>query len=283
MQEKLLNGKILSEEIKSKIAEKVCEMNIKPKLAIVLIGNNEASKVYVRNKQKAANQVGIDCEVFALNEDCAEQDVRDLIKKLNEDVEVNGIVLQLPLPKHLNVENLIDVISPEKDVDCFTSLNTADLYRTYKPKLFPATPSGIVYMLKKSLGKLEGKHVVVVGRSNIVGKPLFAMLMAENCSVTLLHSKSENIKEISKTADVLVVACGCPKLVDEEWVKEGAVVIDVGINRCDGVLCGDVDFERVKNIVSYISPVPGGVGPMTVCELMHNVYEAHILRKKAGK
>lgn len=272
---KLLDGKALSLEIKNRLKEKVTEFkqkyNKEISLAVILVGENPASKIYVNNKIKSAEYVGIKSISLKLPEDSSQKEVEELILSLSNDDNIDGILVQLPLPKHLDEDYLLNLIPVSKDVDGFTETNSGKLSQS-KECILPCTPAGIIELIKNENIELSGKNAVVIGRSNIVGKPIANLLLKENCTVTICHSKTNNIAEFSKQADVLVVAIGKPCFVTSEMVKDGAVVIDVGINRTENGLKGDVDFESVKDKASFITPVPGGVGPMTIAMLMKNTY-----------
>ena len=273
----IIDGKKISTEIKDETRDKVAELKAAGKeisLAVVQVGDNPASCVYVRNKKKACEYVGIKSVSHELPEETTEAELLELIDKLNNDDTINGILVQLPLPAHMDENKVIDAISPYKDVDGFHLMNVGAL-STGQNGFISCTPYGIIQLLKRSGIEIAGKHCVVIGRSNIVGKPMSILLLRENGTVTVVHSKTKNMKEITKQADILVVAIGKPKFVDETFVKEGAVVIDVGINRDeDNKICGDVDYDKVFDKVSAITPVPGGVGPMTIAMLMNNCLEA---------
>ncbi len=271
---KIIDGRALAVELRSEVAQKVAAHDLKPNLAVVLVGNDEASLIYDRNKQKAAQEVGMDCHIYHLEENITEVELLELIDQLNEDVRVNGILVQLPLPKHINTLNILTRISPEKDVDGFNPYNAGLLLNNSPYAVVPATPKGILYMLERVFSDLSGKKAVVIGRSNIVGKPLAALLLNHNCTVTVVHSKTLDTESIVAQADIVIAACGKPKIVTENWIKPGACVIDVGINRINGKICGDVDFDNVQLKAGYITPVPGGVGPMTIAMLLLNTYEA---------
>lgn len=269
----IIDGKKISQEIKDELKEKVAAMAKEGKkvaLAVIQVGNDPASSVYVRNKKKACEYIGIESLSYELPQETTEEELVALIEKLNADTKVNGILVQLPLPKHINEEKIIQTISPDKDVDGFHMQNVGALCTGGKGYV-SCTPLGIITLLKRSGIEIAGKRCVVMGRSNIVGKPMAMLLLRENGTVTICHSKTQDMKEITKQADILVVAIGKPKFVDETYVKEGAVVIDVGIHRnAENKLCGDVDFDRVAPHTSAITPVPGGVGPMTIAMLMNN-------------
>lgn len=276
----LIDGKAISLRLHEELAAKILMMEQKPVLAVIVVGDNPASAVYVRNKQKAAQKVGIECRVMKFSDDVTQAELENLIEKLNTDKDVNGIIIQQPLPKNLDVAKLLNLLSPSKDVDGFSPLNLGLLMTGSPQSILAATPKGIMYLLRETGVDLVGKHAVVIGRSNIVGKPMAQMLLNADCTVVIAHSKTKNLAEIVSGADVIVAACGVPNLVKVDWVKEGAVVIDVGINSVEGKLCGDVEFAEVKNKASYITPVPGGVGPMTVAMLLQNTYEAALLQSQ---
>ena len=269
----IIDGKKISQEIKDELKEKVAAMAKEGKkvaLAVIQVGNDPASSVYVRNKKKACEYIGIESLSYELPKETTEEELVALIGKLNADAGVNGILVQLPLPEQINEEKIIQTISPDKDVDGFHMQNVGALCTGGKGYV-SCTPLGIITLLKRSGIEIAGKRCVVMGRSNIVGKPMAMLLLRENGTVTICHSKTQDMKEITKQADILVVAIGKPKFVDETYVKEGAVVIDVGIHRnAENKLCGDVDFDKVAPHTSAITPVPGGVGPMTIAMLMNN-------------
>ena len=275
----IIDGKAISKQIKDELrdeVEKLTEAGINACLAVIQVGNDPASTVYVNNKKKACAYVGINSRSYELPEDTSEQTLLDLVQKLNEDPEVNGILVQLPLPKQIDEDKVIRTISPDKDVDGFHPLNMGRLWAG-NPIMVPSTPAGIMEMFKEYGIDLEGKRAVVIGRSNIVGKPMAQLLLAKNATVTLTHSRTHHLPKIARRADILVVAIGRAKFVTADFVKEGAVVIDVGMNRDEnGKLCGDVDFDSVAPLASHITPVPGGVGPMTVTMLMEQTYEAAV-------
>ena len=267
---KLLNGKEVSNYIKKDVKREITKLNIKPSLTVIVVGDNPASTVYVRNKEKACAQVGIESIVHRLPEDTSEESLLALINLLNNDPSVDGILVQLPLPDHIDANTVLQAIDPKKDVDGFTAVNTGRLWLG-DYVLTPCTAMGIIELLDYYSIDIEGKNCVVMGRSNIVGKPIAALLLERNATVTMCHSKTRNLNEFTKNADVLIVAIGKSKFVTEDMIKDGAVVIDVGINRGeDGKLCGDVDFENVAEKTSVITPVPNGVGPITVAMLMKN-------------
>lgn len=269
----IIDGKMLSlklkEEMKGRIAQ-MKEEGIVPKLVVVLVGNDSASQVYVRNKHKSCGEVGIESEVITMPEETTQQELLEVVECLNQDNSVDGILVQLPLPKQIDEKTVLRAIRPDKDVDGFHPVNVG-LLSIGDECFAPATPSGIVVMLKEYGIEIAGKHCVIVGRSNIVGKPMAALMLKENATVTVCHSKTNNLAEITRQADILIVATGRRNTVTADMVKEGVVVIDVGMNRNElGKLCGDVDFENVKEKASFITPVPGGVGPMTITELLES-------------
>ena len=273
----ILDGKKLSNEIIEELkvrCDELKEKGIKPKFAVIMVGNDKASQIYVKNKRKACEKVGIECVEYFLDEDIQQKELIDKIKELNSDNTIHGILLQSPIPKHLNINEAFETISPKKDVDGFNPTNVGKL--CLKQDTFVScTPFGIVKLLDKYDIDLTGKKVTIIGRSNIVGKPLIQCFLNKNATVTVCHSKTEDIKEHTKDADIVVVAIGKPKFLKENMVKKNSVIIDVGINRDDnGKIIGDVDFENVSKKSSYITPVPGGVGPMTIAMLMNNVIKA---------
>ena len=272
----IIEGKTLSLEIKNKVKNEILELKEKenkvPKLAVILVGNNPASIIYIRNKIKACEYVGIKSIVINYD-DIEENELISKIKELNNDVSVSGILVQLPLPKHINDKKIMEAIAPEKDVDGFHPQNIAKLIINSKC-LLPCTPQGIIYMIE-SVTSLDGKNVLIIGRSNIVGKPVALMCLHKNATVTIAHSHTRNLKELSKKADIVISAIGKPKFLTKDYFSENSIIIDVGINRDENnKLCGDVDFDNIKNFVQAITPVPGGVGPMTIAMLMHNTLEA---------
>lgn len=270
----IIDGKVISAEIQEEIKREVELLDKKPGLAVILVGEDPASKVYVNNKEKMCKKLGINSFMYKLSEDTSESELIELIEKLNNDNDVNGILLQHPVPSQINEMNAFCAISPDKDVDGFNIVNRGRL-AVGEDAFVACTPLGIVYMIKHEGIDITGKHCVIIGRSNIVGKPLYELMLKENATVTVCHSKTKGLKEICKTADILVVAIGKPKFVTEDMVKDGAVVIDVGINRIEGKLIGDVDFDNVSKKASYITPVPGGVGPMTIAMLMKNIMKSY--------
>lgn len=271
---KLLDGKALANDILDKLALKVKQLDEAPHLVVIQVGNDPASSVYVRNKERTAKRVGINSETVKLSKHITQDELLEIIDKYNHFTDVNGILVQLPLPKHIDEQVILEAISPVNDVDGFHPLNVGKLNIGQK-QMIPSTPAGIMELLKANHIEIEGKHVVIVGRSNIVGKPLAHLLLEENATVTVAHSRTKDLKQLTKLADILVVAVGQPELITDDYVKAGAIVIDVGINRTDTGLKGDVDFNSVKSKVAAITPVPGGVGPMTIAMLMNQTYQAY--------
>ncbi|MGP0585752.1 bifunctional methylenetetrahydrofolate dehydrogenase/methenyltetrahydrofolate cyclohydrolase FolD [Paenibacillus timonensis] len=269
----IINGKQISEEIRKDLREEVerlAKQGFKPGLAVVLVGEDPASQVYVRNKEKACHELGYYSEVHRLSAETSQEGLLALVDKLNRQSNIHGILVQLPLPKHIDEKAVIDAISAEKDVDGFHPVNVGNLM-IGDDSLLPCTPAGVIELIKRAGVDIAGKHAVVIGRSNIVGKPVSLLLQRENATVTMCHSRTANMKELTQLADILVVAIGRANFVDASYVKPGAVVIDVGMNRLEnGKLAGDVDFESVKEVSGPITPVPGGVGPMTITMLMQN-------------
>lgn len=273
----LIDGKLISQTIKDELKDKVVELKkqgINKCLAVIQVGNDPASSVYVRNKKKGCEYIGIDSLSYELPEETTQDELIKLVEELNNNDKVSGILVQLPLPKHIDEDAVIKAISPLKDVDGFHPQSVGALCIGQKG-FVSCTPAGIIQLLKRSNIDIAGKECVVLGRSNIVGKPMSILMLRENATVTIAHSKTKNLKEVCQRADILIVAIGKPKFVNSEYVKDGAVVIDVGINRDEnGKLCGDVDFADVESKCSAITPVPGGVGPMTIAMLLNNCIEA---------
>ena len=273
MPAKIIDGNKIAKSILENIKYKIKNMKEKPGLALVMVGNNPASEVYVNFKEKDSKEVGFYCERYNLDEKTSEMDLLSLLTKLNNNPKIHGILVQLPLPKQIDEKLITDSILPHKDVDGFTTLNLGSLM-SENEVLAPATARAVIRLIESTGTKIEGKNAVVIGRSNIVGKPVALMLLEKNATVTVCHSRTKNIAEQTKKADILVVAVGKPNLIKKDMVKEGAVVIDVGINRVGNKLIGDVDFESVKDVAGFITPVPGGVGPMTRAMLMQNTLKA---------
>ncbi len=273
----IIDGKKISQEIKDELREQVAklkEQGTNVSLAVIQVGNDPASSVYVRNKKLACEYIGIQSLSYELPEETSEEELVGLVQKLNEDPTVNGILVQLPVPEHINADKIIQTISPDKDVDGFHPQNVGKLVIGERG-FVSCTPAGIIQLLKRSGIEIAGKHCVVIGRSNIVGKPMALLMLRENATVTVAHSKTHNLKEICQNADILIVAIGKPQFITADYVKDGAVVIDVGIHRDENnKLCGDVKYDEVAPKASAITPVPGGVGPMTIAMLMHNCLES---------
>ncbi|MFR1449907.1 MAG: bifunctional methylenetetrahydrofolate dehydrogenase/methenyltetrahydrofolate cyclohydrolase FolD [Beduini sp.] len=280
----IIDGKTISQNIKTHIKEEVDSLKQHqkrvPQLAVILVGNNPASLTYIKNKEKACAYVGFDSLKINLDEHTSEQELLDYVERLNHDDKVDGILVQLPLPSHIDENKIINAINPLKDVDGFHPVNISNLFLGNKT-LLPCTPYGMMVMLQSIGYDLEGKEVVVVGRSNIVGKPVALLALQKHATVTIAHSRTRNLKELTKRADVLIAAIGQPKFFDESYIKEGAIVLDVGMNRDENnKLCGDVDFESCQDKALAITPVPGGVGPMTIAMLLTNTLEAYKQRNE---
>lgn len=270
---RILDGKKLREKILTNLKAELDKLEVKPSLTVILAGNNPASKIYVNNKKKIAEQIGINSTIIKYDENVTEDELIQKIHSLNIDPNVNAILVQLPLPAHISKERILGMIDPKKDVDGLSPYNFGKLFSGTKPYVYPCTPKGILLLLDEYNIELEGKHVVVVGRSNLVGKPVAQMMLDRNATVTVCHSRTKNLAEITKTADILVSAVG-ENIIEEKMLKSGCVVVDVGIFKdSTGRTRGDVDFENVSKIASYITPVPGGVGPMTIASLMLNTVE----------
>lgn len=278
---KILSGKTVSQRIKDELKKEVAELkekNINPGLAVIIVGDDPASRVYVNNKKKACDEIGIYSEEYALPEETSEEELLALIRKLNGKKEINGILVQLPVPKQINEETIINAIEPKKDVDAFHPVNVGKIM-VGNFDFVPCTPAGVMELIDESGIDVAGKECVVVGRSNIVGKPQAMLLLHKNGTVTICHSKTKNLKEKTKQADILIAAVGKPNFITGDMIKEGAVVIDVGINRiAEKKLVGDVDFESAEKVAGAITPVPGGVGPMTIAMLMKNTVKAAIIQ-----
>lgn len=277
----IINGKELAKKVRKELKEEVKELKekgINPKLAVIMVGNDPGSTVYVRNKSKACEKTGIEFEEFLFDDQTSEDKLLEVINKLNSDDSIHGILLQSPVPKHININKAFRTISPNKDVDGFNPVNVGNL-TIGEDAFISCTPYGIVKMLEEYNIETEGKNTVILGRSNIVGKPMIQCMLNKNSTVTVCHSKTKNIKEIVKNGDIVIAAIGKPKFVTADMIKDGAVVIDVGINRLeDGSILGDVDYENVAKKASFITPVPGGVGPMTIAMLLNNVVKAAKLK-----
>lgn len=282
----IMDGKALSLKLKEQMKQRIAQLKqqgINPKLVVVLVGDNSASQVYVRNKHKSCGEVGIESEVITMPEQTTQQELLEVVERLNQDETVDGILVQLPLPKQIDEKTVLRSILPEKDVDGFHPVNVG-LLSIGDECFAPATPSGIIAMFQEYGIDIAGKNCVVIGRSNIVGKPMAALLLKNNATVTICHSKTEDLASYTRRADVVIVATGSRHTLTAEMVKEGAVVVDVGMNRNEqGKLCGDVDYEEVKEKASFITPVPGGVGPMTITELLENTIQAAQRHHRAEK
>lgn len=272
----LIDGRLVSKKIYENLSDEILFLSKKPCLAVIIVGEDPASRIYVNLKRKKAQELGIKSIVEQMPAATSQQELLDKIEQLNNDNEVNAILVQLPLPSHIDTKAVLEKINPLKDVDCFHPYNMGRIATGTKPYVYPCTPKGIIRLLEYYNIQPQGKHAVVIGRSNIVGRPVAQMLLNENATVTICHSKTANLAEITKTADILISAVGQKNLVKPDMVKEGVVVIDVGMNRTDeGKLCGDVDFYGVEPKASFITPVPGGVGPMTICSLMQNTFDLY--------
>jgi len=275
----ILDGKNLRDKLLSNLKEKIQKLPEAPSLAVILVGNDTASQIYVNNKKKTAEKIGIKSQVITYPAEVEQKELLAKIQELNNDNSVHAILVQLPLPAHINKTEVINAISPDKDVDCFTSINYGKLAAGLTPAVYPCTPKGVLLLLDEYNISLDGKHVVVAGRSNLVGKPMSLLALNRNATVTICHSHTKNLAEITKTADILISAVG-KDIINADMVKENCVVIDIGIFKDkNNKLRGDVDFEEVSKKVSYISPVPGGIGPMTITSLMLNTYELFINKK----
>ena len=272
----IIDGKKIAEELREELKKKIIAFKATyksvPGLTVILIGEDPASKIYVKNKEKYAKDIGINSEVIKYPDSIDEKTVLDKISNLNKDKKISGILVQLPLPKHINKKKIIDAILPDKDVDGFHPVNVGNLSSGYESKV-PCTPLGCYLLLRKVEKDLKGKHAVIIGRSNLNGKPMAQLLLKENCTVTITHSKTKDLRNECKRADIIIAAVGQPKLVKGDWVKKGAIVIDVGINKTENGLEGDVDFKEVSKVAHAITPVPGGVGPMTIACLLSNTIE----------
>lgn len=282
MTAELIDGKKLAAEVRKRLKNEIAvdKGENLPVLAVVMVGDNEASRIYVRNKQKAAAEIGMICEVHEFAASIGENALMSSLQEMNDNPHINGIIVQQPLPEHIDPLKILEAIDPVKDVDGFSPTNLGLLATKEPQAIVAATPKGVLQLLQSTGQQLAGKHAVIIGRSNIVGRPLAMLLLNQDCTVTICHTKTQNLADIVRQADIVVAACGCARLVKADWIKPGATVIDVGINRMDGKLCGDVDFEAVKEKAAYLTPVPGGVGPMTVAMLLENTWEA--ARRQAG-
>lgn len=272
----LIEGKTVAKYLLENLAKEISFFDVKPSLAVIIVGEDPASQLYVNLKKKRAQELGIRSQVVEIPEDVSQEDLLNKIEELNNDVSVNAILVQLPLPAHIDKNAVLEKIAPVKDVDCFHPINMGMLATGNKPFVYPCTPSGILSLLDYYKIEILGKHVVVVGRSNIVGRPMAQMFIDRDATVTLCHSKTKNLHDYTKDADILVCAVGKHSFITRDMVKKDAVIIDVGMNKDENSkLCGDVDFNEVKEVASFITPVPGGVGPMTICSLMLNTFELY--------
>ena len=280
MTAQIIDGRLIAAQIRDSLKQQISALPRAPKLAIILAGNDYSSLIYVRNKQKAAAQIGLETQLFHLEETTSESDLLQLIDQCNADSQINGIIVQLPLPEHLHTHRIINRILPQKDVDGFHPYNTGMLQNNENPYFIAATPLGIMTLVKSVCPILSGKNVVIIGASLIVGRPLATLMLNQECTVTITHIRTQNIKDLTRKADILVAACGVAELVKHDWLKPGAILIDVGINRQNDKICGDIDFDDVLSTASAITPVPGGVGPMTIAMLLKNTLDAYFLQNK---
>lgn len=283
MSAKIIDGKRLAQNIYENLRQQIDLLAETPRLDIVLVGHDDASEIYVRNKMKAAEKIGLKAVLHRINEDTSEKMLTQLIDDLNVDSAVNGIIVQLPLPPHINTHCIINRINPQKDVDGFHPMNTGMLQNNEKPYFIAATPLGIMQLIQTIQPNLSGKNVVIIGASLIVGRPLATLLLNQECTVTITHIHTKNIKELTQKADIVVAACGVANMVKADWIRKNAVLIDVGINRCNGKICGDIDFADVQDKAAAITPVPGGVGPMTVAMLLQNTVTAYVQQHNKPK
>ena len=276
----IIDGKKIAQEIRASLKKQISDMAAKPVLAVISVGDDEASRIYVRNKEKAAAEIGMACRVLHFGSDVGEKELLEVIAALNDDENVNGLIIQQPLPSPLNVVRLVEAVSAKKDVDGFGPVNLGLLQMNSSEAIIAATPKGVLRLIKSTRIDVAGKRAVIIGRSNIVGKPLSSLLLNQDCTVTVAHSKTIDLPALVRQADIVVAACGCAKLVKSDWVRDGAVLVDVGINRgSDGRLCGDIDFEAMAGRDVWVTPVPGGVGPMTVAMLLENTWQAYKKQK----
>ena len=277
----VINGQVLAEQVRHELKEKITRLDKTPELAVVMVGHNSASEIYVKSKEKACAEVGMISSLHRLEDNAEEDEVLDLIDALNNNPDVTGILVQLPLPKHLDEKRVLSAITPKKDVDGFHPLNTGCMVQKREGAFIPCTPKGIMKIVHYAKEDITGLHAVVVGRSQIVGLPVAHLLLQENCTVTITHSKTRNLPEICRQADILVVAIGKPQFITKEYIKPGAIVIDVGINRTENGLKGDVCFDDAYGLASYLTPVPKGVGPMTISMLLENTYQAYFKQNRS--
>lgn len=278
----IIDGKLVSKKILENLSDEILFLEKKPSLTVIIVGEDPASKIYVNLKKKKAQELGIHSNVIEMPESVSQKELLDKIEELNNDDSVNAVLVQLPLPKHIDTKAVIEKINPIKDVDCFHPYNMGQIATNGNPYVYPCTPKGIIRLLEYYDIPIEGKNAVIVGRSNIVGRPVAQMLLNQNATVTICHSKTKNLDAIVKNADIIISAVGQKNLIKAEMVKDGAVVIDVGMNRTDdGKLCGDVDFYNVEKKAAFITPVPGGVGPMTICSLMQNTFDLYKIQNRS--
>jgi len=277
----ILDGKKLSTKILDELAEKLAKLDKKPTLAVILVGQDPASELYVGMKKKTAEKIGMNSVVITYPENTDQQAVLDKINELNNDKEIDAILVQIPLPNHINSKAILEAISPKKDVDGITPENIGRISIGAEPYAYPCTPKGILLLLDEYKIDLDGQHVVIIGRSNIVGKPLAQMVLNRNATVTICHRHTKNLSDITKTADILISAVGVNKIIRKDMIKNKSVIVDVGVSKVDGKTCGDVDFENVSTVSSFISPAIGGVGPMTIATLMSNTFELFELNRDA--
>ena len=281
MTAQIIDGKTTAMQVRAELKAKISALPNAPTLAIILVGDDDSSLIYVRNKQKAAAEIGLKTELYHLPKDTDEATILKIIDDCNGNAEVNGIIVQLPLPKHLDTHKIINRILPTKDVDGFHPYNTGMLQNNEKPYFIAATPLGIMKLIQNYCPNLSGKNVVLIGASLIVGRPLATLMLNQECTVSITHIHTRNIKDLTRKADILVAACGVAKLVKADWIKPDSILIDVGINRDNGKICGDIDFDDVIEKAAAVTPVPGGVGPMTIAMLLQNTYDAYLIQHSA--
>lgn len=281
MTAQIIDGKTIAMQVRAELKNKISALPDAPMLAIILVGDDDSSVIYVRNKQKAAAEIGLKTELYHLPQNTDEATILKIIDDCNRNADVNGIIVQLPLPKHLDTHKIINRILPTKDVDGFHPYNTGMLQNNEKPYFIAATPLGIMKLIQKYCPNLSGKNVVLIGASLIVGRPLATLMLNQECTVSITHIHTRNIKDLTRKADILVAACGVAKLVKADWIKPDSILIDVGINRDNGKICGDIDFDDVIEKAAAVTPVPGGVGPMTIAMLLQNTYDAYLIQHSA--
>lgn len=281
MTAQIIDGKQLAAKIRNELKQKIAFTQATPELAVIIVGNDAASEIYVRSKERACKEVGIKATTYRLTQDISAEELKELIELLNNSVNVNGILVQLPLPRHLNPQEILTQIKPEKDVDGFHPLNTGLVIQKQASAFIPCTPKGILRLIHLVQKDLSGLNAVVIGRSQVVGLPVSHLLLNENCTVTIAHSKTKNLSEICKKADILIASVGKPEFVTEDFIKPEAIIIDVGINRTNDGIKGDVKYNEASKKASYITPVPGGVGPMTIAMLLENTYEAFLKQNRS--